>query len=183
MQITSNMDELSSGIRDPRISAVFRVWQESRQSRFVHLADMPWDTIPNALPLIYLIEVPPRKKLKASSIRYIFVGEIVAKSLGIDATGMTIAEVLARPAAESFRLAIDGLLRDPCILHSLHVNHLPNVTEVRTERLVLPISDNDNGIEAFCVAFSTLERSPLNRLHEKSDAREAWPETLRKLRL
>lgn len=177
------MSELSASIRDPRIASVFRLWQECRSRRFVRPGDLDINSIPGSLPLLYVIDVPPLKQLTPERIRYQYVGQEVARSLGIDATGMTIAEVLARPAAASFTSAIGGLLRDPCILHSVHVNHLPNVAEVRTERLILPVSESSDVVEGFCVAFSKLERSPLNRLHEKSDAQEVWPETLHKLRL
>jgi hypothetical protein len=183
MQITTHMSELSAGIRDPRISNVLRLWQECQKSRFVRPGDLDLNAIPSSLPLLYVIGVPPLKQLTPDRIRYQFVGQDVARSLGIDATGMTVAEVLTRPSAASFTSAIGGLLRDPCVLHSIHVDHLPNITEMRTERLILPISDSKEVVEGFCVAFSKMERSPLNRLHEKSDAQEAWTETLRKLRL
>ena len=183
MQITTNLDELSNGIHDPRILALLRHWQNVRSGRFASIAELDLTAIPATLPLLYVILVPPRRQLRPEQIQYRFVGEEVAKSLGIYATGMTVAEVLTRDAAENFTAAIGGFLKDPCILHSVHVNHLPNVTEIRTERLILPMSGTDGSLDAFAVAFSTLERSPLNRLHEKSENQNVWVETLRKFRL
>ncbi len=183
MEIVSNTDTIATGLRDPRITVLFELWLENKQARFVRREALTLQRISSTLPLLYVIDVPSLRELKADRIRYRFVGVDVASSLGINATGMSVGEVLTRSAADSFTSAISGLMKDPCILHSVHINHLPNVSEIRTERLMLPISERGDEINGFCVAFSKLERSPLNLMHEKIDEHVAWPETLRKFRL
>ncbi len=184
MKLVATMAEMRAGINDPRLGELCRHWQETyEQASYVDYENLNFEAIPHTLPLLFLIDVPTIFELTPERIRYRFVGMEVARSLGIDATGMTIAEVITQDAAQDFTLAIKGLLKKTCILHSIHTNNVPNVTEIRTERLVLPMSERSGRITGFSIAYSRLQRSPHNRLHEKSTAQTVWPEIVRKLLL
>ena len=94
MEIVSNTDTIATGLRDPRITALFELWLENKQARFVRREALTLQRISSTLPLLYVIEVPSLRELKADRIRYRFVGVDVASSLGINPTGMSVGEVL-----------------------------------------------------------------------------------------
>jgi hypothetical protein len=146
---------LLSHIRDERLRRAFLYWEERRGGRLApSRADLDPTDIPNLLPHLMLVEVPPG----AGQLRYRLVGTEVERNFGISMTGRHIDEVMRGRYLEF----ISGLYRqviESCTpIYSENTFSDPDSRAflqgwpLRTARVMLPLTSNGASVDMIMIA-------------------------------
>jgi hypothetical protein len=135
------MDPSDSPITDPRLADALAYWRGKRGSRAMPgRADIDPVEIPKLLPHVMLVDV-----LGPGSYRYRLIGSENANEHGINATGLSLDQVLTPP---EYRAHVLGLYdecvaaRRPLYSESLFLSPQGQSVERHTKVLFLPLSDD-----------------------------------------